>query len=711
MPFVSKLRSLSAAVLLLSATAGCPAVTEGPQRCNADLDCDTTARCIEGVCEDTGVSEPSAPNPDVIEPESPEPSAPAPDTPEPAVEPDGEPAPLDGGVDAGAPSDSGPLVDAGGAGDAGTAFDAGAPDGGQSDAGPNDGGVNQTPTDAFETPWHAPNFDKRARFRLANGRYPDLDAFPLVIELSPAQFSTDELSLDSSAYQAWSETGERLPIHFERLRNDTAIAWVSLDVERYRNRQAFFVYFRSAQGTGEAPFGPLYGSNVVAAYHLDESNGVLRDHANGNAGETTATPVVGGVIGDARELGDGALDFPNLVFPLGIDGSARTGSFSFWIRVTAFPSEPVLLFGNEATAAAEGGYFSLFLTSNGIDVVAVDAEGDQGTSSLSLSTNWTRLQVSWRDETLRIGDGVFSASTEILPPQWNGPTGQQFRFHEIGGVRIDEFQVHRRYLDRNWASPARLAGRRTYALYEAEPMTPLEPEPTNASTSPPEEPILRYTFDEGEGDTIHDTSGVTPPVDLENVNGTYHWEDGRLILDAASYFEAPLGVDRIRDAIITSGAISVEVWARPEHPYMDGPARLFTYALDSSVRNFTLGQDEESWVLRLRTTTTNTNGSSNTGRGKPIGEDDVPLRWPQLEHIVFTRNIDGTALVYRNGELVSEIQWPGTFDNWAPGYELGLGNEPAGSQRAWTGELSTLSVYDRPLDENEIVSSYENGPL
>ena len=54
--------------------------------------------------------------------------------------------------------------------------------------------------------------------------------------------------------------------------------------------------------------------------------------------------------------------------------------------------------------------------------------------------------------------------------------------------------------------------------------------------------------------------------------------------------------------------LSVEVWLATSDLDQSGPARIISYSLNPEQRNFTLGQQKNSLIFRLRTTETDLNG-------------------------------------------------------------------------------------------------------
>ncbi|HON90994.1 MAG TPA: DUF4038 domain-containing protein [Sedimentisphaerales bacterium] len=70
-------------------------------------------------------------------------------------------------------------------------------------------------------------------------------------------------------------------------------------------------------------------------------------------------------------------------------------------------------------------------------------------------------------------------------------------------------------------------------------------------------------------------------------------------------------------------------------------------------------------------------------------------------HVVYTRDSQGKATLYVDGEPVSTKDVTGDLSNWDDGFRLALGNELTGD-RPWLGELHRIAVYARVLGPGEI---------
>src|SRR5262249_37644208 len=124
-----------------------------------------------------------------------------------------------------------------------------------------------------------------------------------------------------------------------------------------------------------------------------------------------------------------------------------------------------------------------------------------------------------------------------------------------------------------------------------------------------------------------------------------------------------------------------------------GPARIATFSSSAYSRDFTLGQDRDKLIFRLRTPKSGDNGVNpeTTVCAIPAG---VPL------HVV---------IAYRPGQLVAYVDGKevyrgnnvqGDFSNWTR-HHLVFGDEFDGN-RPWAGTLEGVAIYSRAQELGEI---------
>jgi hypothetical protein len=118
-----------------------------------------------------------------------------------------------------------------------------------------------------------------------------------------------------------------------------------------------------------------------------------------------------------------------------------------------------------------------------------------------------------------------------------------------------------------------------------------------------------YMFDEGAGAVVRDLSGVNPALDLhiQDAAATAWIEDG-LEVRGSVLIATKDPAERLTAAIRASNAFTLEAWVTPGETIQAGPARIVTLSADHANRNFTLGQEQNQYEMRFRTSATSANG-------------------------------------------------------------------------------------------------------
>jgi len=219
-----------------------------------------------------------------------------------------------------------------------------------------------------------------------------------------------------------------------------------------------------------------------------------------------------------------------------------------------------------------------------------------------------------------------------------------------------------------------------------------------------------YLFQVGEGSTVPDLSDVAPLLNLEIADtDAVNWlPGGGLDLAQATAVQTAGPATKINAACSQSNEVTLEVWIDPATADQFGPARILSISGDPYSRNATLGQGlgesqaRTVFDTRLRTTTTDVNGSPSTTT--PVGS-----LTGDLQHVVYTRAINGDVHVYVDGLETVSANIGGTLDTWDPSYPLILGAEASGD-RNWLGSLHLVAVYDRAISQFEVQQNYTAGP-
>ena len=219
--------------------------------------------------------------------------------------------------------------------------------------------------------------------------------------------------------------------------------------------------------------------------------------------------------------------------------------------------------------------------------------------------------------------------------------------------------------------------------------------------------LALYQFQEGAGSVVHDSSGIGAPLDLTVADPRHvTWlPGGGLSIDASTIIRSEDVATKLSQAIKSSNEITIEAWVKAANTGQNGPARMIvTLSEDPWLRNFTLGQEDDSYVARFRTTHTGLNGMS------PELYSASDVNPAALQHIVYTREDAGVASIHVDGVVrgqTSEVL--GDTSNWDDSFEFALVNELT-LNRTWLGELHLVAVYERALDQSEIDANFAAGP-
>ncbi|MBX3177045.1 MAG: DUF1592 domain-containing protein [Candidatus Hydrogenedentes bacterium] len=215
--------------------------------------------------------------------------------------------------------------------------------------------------------------------------------------------------------------------------------------------------------------------------------------------------------------------------------------------------------------------------------------------------------------------------------------------------------------------------------------------------------LVLYDFQEGGGEQIHDRAGVGRPADLRIQDPeAVRWAGGALEVHGATLIRTEKLPVKVVELARRGGEISIEAWVEPAAIDQQGPARIVTVSGGSSARNVTLGQDGARYDVRLRTSETN-------GNGIPSHRSEDGAAEAALSHVVYTRDRDGRARIYVNGEERGSGSIGGDIHGWDPGYHLALGNEMS-KDRGWRGVYHLVAIYSRALAPDEIAANFEAGP-
>jgi len=216
-----------------------------------------------------------------------------------------------------------------------------------------------------------------------------------------------------------------------------------------------------------------------------------------------------------------------------------------------------------------------------------------------------------------------------------------------------------------------------------------------------------YTFEANEGNTVSDVSGLVAPLDLAISDSNHSWIDGGLQIQTPSMLTG--GASRLVTALKERNEITLEAWVKSAAENLSGLRRILTLSNGPATRNFILAQSETAYHVGLRTTkdlVTDVNASLKSLVGGSVNTGE------EMQHIVFTRDKDGKAFLYIDGEAIAERTISGDFSQWDDTFRLALGNELNSDGRldwTWEGEYHLLAIYNRTLSPEEVKQNHDFG--
>ena len=203
--------------------------------------------------------------------------------------------------------------------------------------------------------------------------------------------------------------------------------------------------------------------------------------------------------------------------------------------------------------------------------------------------------------------------------------------------------------------------------------------------------LVRYVFDEGAGDTVHDTSDFGTPMNLfiSDTSSVSWITGGGLSINQPALIAADGPATKIIDAVRETTELTVVAWVRHGNTTQDGPARIVTISVDEGPRNFLLGQIAEGYQVRLRTSNTELKPESDK---RVIVPDGVVTN--AVSKLVYTCDADGNSILYLNGKEISSVNIGGDFSTWDDTYTLALADEH-NLGRSWVGDMYLVAIYNK----------------
>ena len=496
-----------------------------------------------------------------------------------------------------------------------------------------------------------------------------------------------------------------------------------------------------------APADPRIGDLLTYTFDDQPGEGLVRDrsgsHRHGDAGDSVfGLADLGSAYGQSRRMSGTApgvflLRDPGLVPQAGLTVEAwvrpsLAGGFAIFGNLAANRTPPV----DYSFEVSEEGRLKL-LTSAGMETLA---EAVAGAGQVPLD-RWSHVAAAWDGaEVAFYLDGELVDSQPLATPPLQATSSPVFAAGRRPGNSlpleggIDELKVSSYpktaaeiALSRDFDSTSLVAGCADAFIEPGETCLadglccddacqPTKEDQAcegtcdvdrcaSATTSRVESGLQAlYLFDSGaaaDEPVVQDVSGAEPPMDLTIADlAAVERYAGFLRISQSTVLEAPASA-ALHAACTASGEVTIEAWARPAVE-QEGPARLVALSAGVSAQTFVLGQEIDTWVLRLR----QRGGTSGGKPGLASAAGDAAIG--ALSHVVVTAAAGGERRFYVDGRLRDVALTPGDFSSWDAAHVLRVANEN-GLARPWLGDLHLVALYCRALDENEVAQNYAAG--
>ncbi|MEM9414199.1 MAG: LamG domain-containing protein [Planctomycetota bacterium] len=205
---------------------------------------------------------------------------------------------------------------------------------------------------------------------------------------------------------------------------------------------------------------------------------------------------------------------------------------------------------------------------------------------------------------------------------------------------------------------------------------------------------------------VMDTGNYGAPLHLHIDNpGNVTWDKGVLRFDAAAIARSLTNAGKVHTAVTASGEFSVVMrFERAQPNTTRSPSYLFAMSSSSASHNFAVGQNQQAYDARLRTSS-----SGSSGILTPPYVSGDALNHDTSVHFAMT--YDGTTLrTYINGSLDKSQPVSGSLSSWSDSMPLVVGNGLSGG-RAWLGGIDSVRVYDKALSTSQIENLAQRLPI
>ncbi|MEM6334190.1 MAG: LamG domain-containing protein [Planctomycetota bacterium] len=198
-----------------------------------------------------------------------------------------------------------------------------------------------------------------------------------------------------------------------------------------------------------------------------------------------------------------------------------------------------------------------------------------------------------------------------------------------------------------------------------------------------------------ENDRVVDLSNAERPAHLpiDDPSGVAWLATDTLRVSGNVIAATPAAAPKLHANLTTTDQFTIYAAFAPDTTSSPGGRRVVTYSDSIASRNVSVGQAGTGMVTLLRA------GSANNNGDPPMLASGT-LAAHQFTRVVVT--YDGSDVrLYIDGELVMLSPLPGNLNAFDPNMPFALFNE-IGKERAWTGVIEAVDIYDTALEPSQI---------
>ncbi len=178
---------------------------------------------------------------------------------------------------------------------------------------------------------------------------------------------------------------------------------------------------------------------------------------------------------------------------------------------------------------------------------------------------------------------------------------------------------------------------------------------------------------------------------------SYSQSGQRLHLHEESWLESGSAAP-LNDALVSAGALTIEMVLRPSNLTQEGPAQMFGIGVTALSANVSIGQSGSRVEVRLRTSATNPDGT----RPHLVSGDGVLTgRW---QHLVFVRRGSHHQL-FVDGVRCAQAEVSGDLSAWNASYPMCVGNVHRGGF-PWSGTMGRIVLAAHAWSDEAIQEAY-----